>query len=555
MEEDEKPLAALAGGDDRRPVLERRPGLLGEIALGLGEDLAADAEIGRDRQAEERAFAGEGREGARRIPGERAAEVAPAAAQPHRHEVVVAGGEPRAGEAQEHAAALDEGRDLAERLAVERADVGEDQHRDLLVEKLRHRIGDGAAALAHLGIGRERARQVVVRRQERLRLVGRAAEDEPDAPALAALVEEGDGAGRALAEDLDAGDAVADLDRQLEAHLGVGGAGRERERRIGERQVLEVERPHGAAVAPVRLGAHEPRGEMRRGVLGAGEGERRRALGLEHRDGAVFGHPGEALDEGLAVNAGDAVIDPDHGCGRHRGEETLDCGQMRAAIGEMRLRLHGPQPLERRGGVQRLQLDRLVGGGDDRDDAALAPGGLDPLDRKRQALAPVMRGREVVVDDEEQRRAPVLPLHRVPHRTRRREDQQRRDREAQRQQPPRRARRRLAFRQEVEQDLQRREVDPPRPRRRHPEDQPDHRQRGERRQHDRRREGEGEAEHRQPARFVTTLALPPRAAVTRVTRRSAASVVGRSVRWMVRVQPRRRARSSIASRCSRMRSR
>ena len=123
---------------------------------------------------------------------------------------------------------------------------------------------------------------------------------------------------------------------------------------------------------------------MRRGVLGPGERERRRALGLEHRDGAVLGHAGEALDEGLSVNAGDAVVDPDDGCGRHRGEEALDRGQMRAAVGEMRLRLHGAQPLERRGGVQRLQLDRLVGGRDDRDDAALAPGGLDPLDRKRR---------------------------------------------------------------------------------------------------------------------------------------------------------------------------
>ena len=41
--------------------------------------------------------------------------------------------------------------------------------------------------------------------------------------------------------------------------------------------------------------------------------------------------------------------------------------------------------------------------------------------------------------------------------------------------------------------------------------------------------------------------VPPRDAATRVTRRSAASLAGRSVRWIVSVQPRRRARSSSAA--------
>ena len=70
VEEHDEALAALVGGDDRRAVGERGPGLVGEVAVGLGEDLAADAEIGRHGQTEERALAGEGREGARRVPGQ-----------------------------------------------------------------------------------------------------------------------------------------------------------------------------------------------------------------------------------------------------------------------------------------------------------------------------------------------------------------------------------------------------------------------------------------------------------------------------------------------------
>ena len=92
-------------------------------------------------KAEERAFPGEGRERARRVPGERAAEATPAAAQAHGDEIVAARGrEPRSGKAQEQAAALDEGGDLGERFAVEPADIGEDEDGNLLVDELVDRV-------------------------------------------------------------------------------------------------------------------------------------------------------------------------------------------------------------------------------------------------------------------------------------------------------------------------------------------------------------------------------------------------------------------------------
>ena len=554
VHEHEEPLAALGRGDDRRAVLQRRPGLACEIAVGLGQDLAADAEVGGQLEAVERALSGEGREGARRVPGQGAAEIAPAAPEAHGHELVVAGGEPRAGEAQEHAAALDEGRDLRQRVAVERAHIGEDEHRDLLVQQLRHRVRDAAAALAHFGVRRERAGDVVGRGEQRLRLVGRAAEDDADAPALAALVEQAHRSGGALAQHLDARDAVADFDRQLELRLRLRRAGGEGERDIGERKVFEIERAQGAGVAPVRLGAQDAQLERAGGVLRAGERQGRRALGLVQGHGAVRGDAGEALDESLAVNARDAIIDPyDFGV-RRRAEEALERAQMRAAIGKMRLRPHGAQAFERGGRVERLQLGRLVGGRDDRDDPAFAPRRLDALDREAKALAPVVRGRKAVVEDEQHGRAAVAAAGRIEHRPGRGDDEERRDQEPEREQPPRRARRRLLLRQEIGEDAQRREVDAPRPRRRDAQDEPDHRQRDERGEHERRGKGERKPQHRQLP-MPAALNAVPRAAATRVMRRSAASLAGRSVRWIVRVQPRWRTMSESASRCSFMRSR
>ena len=109
VEEHDHPVAALVGGHDRRSVGQRGPGPRLQVAVGLGEDLAADADLVRHGEAEEGALAGERREGLRGVPGEGAAEAAPAAAQAHGHELVVAGGEPGARKAQQHAALFHEG--------------------------------------------------------------------------------------------------------------------------------------------------------------------------------------------------------------------------------------------------------------------------------------------------------------------------------------------------------------------------------------------------------------------------------------------------------------
>jgi len=64
----------------------------------------------------------------RLFPRQAAAENAPAASEPDRDEIVVAGGEARAGEAHQHAAVFEPARELIARLG-DVADIGKDQHR------------------------------------------------------------------------------------------------------------------------------------------------------------------------------------------------------------------------------------------------------------------------------------------------------------------------------------------------------------------------------------------------------------------------------------------
>ena len=71
--------------------------------------------------------------------------------------------------------------------------------------------------------------------------------DDADGSATPSLVEQLHGTGRMLAFDFKAGNVVANLDRQRELGLGLGLRGLELERRIAERQALEVEAAHGAA--------------------------------------------------------------------------------------------------------------------------------------------------------------------------------------------------------------------------------------------------------------------------------------------------------------------
>ena len=107
MEEHNQSLAAALGGDERGAIGKRRPGSIGELRVGLGQHLAGDGDVGRDRHAVEWALARESGELLRLFPAQAAAERAAAAAQLHRHELVIGAGEVRPGKAHKHAAIVD----------------------------------------------------------------------------------------------------------------------------------------------------------------------------------------------------------------------------------------------------------------------------------------------------------------------------------------------------------------------------------------------------------------------------------------------------------------
>ena len=249
VEQHDHSLAALGGGDQRRAVGERRPGALGEAGFRLGQHLARDVDVLRHRHVAERAFLREGGERLRLVPAQAAAERAAAAAKLHRHEIVVGAGEAGAGETHQHAAVLDPGDEPVARLARDVADIGQHDHRHVLLDEAPHRIGGRRdVGEPHVGERVERARQIIGRGEQRLRGVGGRAGDDADGAAAPALVEQLHGAGRALAGDLQPRDVVADLDRQVDLGVGLALVVLEGEARLAERQALEVERADDAVL-------------------------------------------------------------------------------------------------------------------------------------------------------------------------------------------------------------------------------------------------------------------------------------------------------------------
>ena len=76
----------------------------------------------------------------RLLPGQAAAEAAAAAAQFHRHQVVIGLRQTRPGKAHQHAALVDPRVDAFADFRRQRADIGQHDHRQLLIEKLGDRL-------------------------------------------------------------------------------------------------------------------------------------------------------------------------------------------------------------------------------------------------------------------------------------------------------------------------------------------------------------------------------------------------------------------------------
>ena len=170
VEQSHQSLAAAFAGDERRAVFQRRPALCRQYRVGLGQHLPVDGNVLGHREPGERSVGGEGCEVLRLFPGQAAAEAASAAAQFHRDQIIVGLRQPRSGKAHQHAAAFDPGIDTFANFRRQGADIGEHDHRQLLIEKLRDRLLRRAAiAKPDIGKRRQSPGEIEGRRQQRLR--------------------------------------------------------------------------------------------------------------------------------------------------------------------------------------------------------------------------------------------------------------------------------------------------------------------------------------------------------------------------------------------------
>ncbi|MGY4335499.1 hypothetical protein ACVWW3_000405 [Bradyrhizobium sp. LM2.9] len=273
VEQADHALAAMLTGHQRRAVFQRRPALGGEHGVGLGQHLAVYGDVLGDHDAGKRTVRRERGQMLRLFPGQAAAESPAALAQLDRHEIVFGLRQPRTGEPHQHAALVDPGIETLADFRGDGADIGKDDHRQLLVEELRDALLRRAlVGEPHVRERRQRAGEIEGRRQQRLRCLAARARDDADGAAAPALVEQLDRAGGALTGNFKPRDVVAQLDRQIERRFGFLVLRAERITRFADRRGLLVQRAHGAdgnaAVGAQHLHRH-PGG----GVLGRDQGQ------------------------------------------------------------------------------------------------------------------------------------------------------------------------------------------------------------------------------------------------------------------------------------------
>ena len=551
MKQADYSLAAMFAGDERRPVLQRRPALGREHRIGLGQHLPADRDILRHGKARERTVGGERGEMLRFLPGQAAAERAAAAAQLDRHQIVVALRQTRAGKAHQDAALVDPGGQAFAKFRRQRADIRHHDHGQLLVEKLGDRLLRSAAiAEPDIRERRQRPCQIEDRRQQRLRGIAGRAADDADRSAPPPLIQKLNRAGRPLTRNLKTCDIVAQLDRKIESRFRLKALRREVIAGFGDRRALGVERAHDtggdAAVGAQHLDRH-----LRRGVFGRRQRQGRGNAAIENRKPAVCEDLAQALDELRAASGVDAVGQPGDlgvaGC----LQEAFDRGKDIDPIDRIGLGRELPQRHPRRARRHDRDVARGLRKRDERDAAPVGIGIGDQFVGGLDAGVPVRcRAPAVVQQDHQWRLAAGEAGLRIPDRAGRRQDDERCGGEPQHRQPPWRARGSFLLWRDVEQQPRRRKFDAPRPRRHHSQQPPQERQAEEAQQHQRFGEGEGEASDHAlrptltPARAVPLLTIIP------PCRNSSNSAAERLVVWVANSQSSLLVSSRIWSRCS-----
>ena len=278
-----------------------------------------------------------------------------------------------------------------------------------------------------------------------------------------------------------------------------------------------------------------------------GRGERARARECR-RTRSVIGRClerlREAFDEfGAAAEIG-AVRQPDELDVVRIGEEARDRRQRLGAVDRMRHRLDLMQAHARRACGLERNVARAFGQRNERHGATIVSGARDDVVGGAQARIPGGGRRPAVVDQDRDRRACLRGRERrMPQRAGGGDDDERGERKPHQREPPRRARRGLLLGRDFEQEPCRRKIDAARARRDQSQQPPQHRQRQQADEDER----FGKAE-RQSADHAGTLGsagaarcvpLSAVAAPMRACSASSSSLAGRSVRWMVKLQPSR----------------
>ena len=553
VEQHDQALATAGGGHQRRTVGERRPGIVAERGVRFGQNLTGDGHVVRHRHAVECAFSRKGGKRLRLVPAQAAAENAAAAPQPDRNEIVIGRGEPRTGKAHQHAAILDPMRQPIMGIAGDGADIGENQHRQVLVEEMGHGICRRfPLGKPHVGEWAERALDVIARRQQRLRQVGGHPGYDADGPSPPALVEQLHGAGGAFAGNLDAGNIVADLDRQVELRLGLAIVGLEGEGRFAERQSLEVERARRAGRRGAGIGAQYLYAQRAGRIIGSGERMRPRDAALDKGDRMIAERLRERFDEVGAAADVRPVRQPHQIDVVDIGEELRNRGQRLGTIDRIGLRPHLVQADPRRFGGLERDVTGALRQRNERHGAAIVRGPGDDVVRGAQARVPAGGGSPAVVDQDADRRARIhrRRQRRMPQRTGGGDDDKSGQRQPHQGEPPRRAGGSFLAGGDLDQKPRRREVETARPRRNEPQQPPKHRQRQQANEDQRL----GKAD-RQPADHGVALdnaivcdGNPLSAPPMRVCSASKSSLAGRSVRWIAKLQPSRSVSLRISAR-------
>ena len=487
----------------------------------------------------------------RLLPGQAAAEAAAATAQFHRHQIVIGLRQTGTGETYQHAALVDPCIEALADFRRQRADIGQHDHRQPLIEELRDDLLRRAAvAEPHVGKRRQRAGEIEGRCQQRLRGIAGGAGDDADGAPPPSLVEQLHRAGGSFARYFQPRDVVAQLDRQIERSLGLAILRPKSVARLADRRSLGIggaDHARGNAVG----GAQHFHRHLRGGIFGSDQCLRRGRAALEHRQLAVADGLAESFDEFGAAAGVDAIGQPrDFGVSR-RFQEPFYSAKRLDAVDRIRFWRDLTQRDARGAGRHQRDVTRGLGQRDQRHAAAVVVGIGDQLVGGLDPGVPARSRAPAVVEQDHQRRVAAADAGlRIPDRAGGGENDQRRGGKPQQGQPPRRPRRGLFLWLDVEQQPRRRKLDPPRPRRHHAQQPPQHRQAQQAEQQQRLGEGEGETRYHalRPALTVEPRAVPL-ATIMPECRNNSSSAAERLVVWVENSQSSLLVSLRISSRC------